>query len=293
MGGAARGPGGVRRPRAGVRDRVAGRGVLHVHRPAEGAQHQGEHPPELRDAHAQRVQEGPAFHEARRQVWHADCDLCGHPWGLRREDGGGAGPGRGDRAQPARDVRAVGAPHQPGNWGGGVRGRPGHRVQQHLSDHGERGVLRGEPGGVRRHPVEEPGEVGGGHAGSEDHLQGHGGLRDLRRDRARAPGRGAHRPHGRVPPDQGEAEARLGAAAHHEPGADPGAALQQVQGDGALRRQGGGRFVLEHAERGRHGDVPGLAAEPDEQHGAGPAARPERRDPVPSQRAQVGEPGGR
>ena len=97
-------------------------------RPSEGAEHQGEDPPQLRPAASRGVPQGAAGHEARREVQPAHLHLHRHPGRLSRCRRGRAGTGRGHRREPARDGRAAGAGDRQRDRGRGERRRAGARA---------------------------------------------------------------------------------------------------------------------------------------------------------------------
>ena len=130
----------------------ARRQVRHGDRAPEGPGHEGEPAPQLRHASPRGIPQGAAPHEDGREVRAARGDAHRHAGrvpGVRRR---GAGPGRGDRHEPARDGPAAYADPVRGDRRGRFRrgaGPGGHRPDPapralHLFGHLARGV-RGDP----------------------------------------------------------------------------------------------------------------------------------------------------
>ena len=185
-----------RRPRDRRRPRALQRPALRGDRPAEGARHQGEDPPQLRHAAPGGLPQGAAPHEARREIRAAAVHVHRHARRLPRHRRRGARPVRGHRPQPLRNGRAARADHRHGDRRGRLRRRARHRGRRRHADAAVRHLLGDLAGGLRVDPV----EIGGARAGGRRNAGHHGdapeAARPHRQGRHRAAGRRAPRPRG-------------------------------------------------------------------------------------------------
>ena len=233
------------RRRSGALQRQA----VHGDRPPEGPRHQGEDPPQLRDAAPRGLPQGAAAHEARREIRAAALHVRRHARRLSRDRRRRARPVRGDRPQPLRNGRIARADRRHGHRRRRLGRRARDRDRRRHADAPVRDLLGHLARGLRVDPVEIGRAGARGRRDARHHRAAPEAAGPDRQGRQRAAGRRAPRP-GR---DDGDAEegadrsaARAaGAAARHAArdarGQDPRPTASTRRSPPADRGAGAGR----------------------------------------------------